>query len=202
VPCPSSYGHFTAGPCGPDWSIRSGPLPFSKCAILRLYSPLESFFAKTWRPSETWVRRKTKAKGEHWAKLKLSSDAIAVLSTEMAKWPGDEIWTYVVQRGKDQGKRVPITYPALRRVTDTAFKRANIRSFRSHDLRHTSKLLRLTGNLKLVADKLHHTSIGVTSKFYAHINDDELVAGTELVEAIRNSPGMLATSKKKIADTF
>jgi hypothetical protein len=153
---------------------------------------------------ETWVRRKTKAKGEHWAKLKLSADAIAVLSTEIAKWPGDEIWTYVVQRGKDQGKRVPITYPALRRVTDTAFKRANIRSFRRHDLRHdfASKLLRLTGNLKLVADKLHHTSIGVTSKFYAHINDDELVAGTELVEAIRNTPGTLAKSKKKVADTI
>jgi integrase len=138
---------------------------------------------------ETQILRKTKARGEHWAKIKLSSAAVAVIATEMARTNRNEIWTYEVQRGADKGKRVPITYAALRRVTDTMFRRAGIKDFRRHDLRHDfgSKLLRATRNLKLVQEKLHHSSVAVTAKFYAHITNDEIVEGTELVEALRAS---------------
>jgi integrase len=140
---------------------------------------------------ETWVKKKTKARGEHWSRVKLSPAAVAVIATEMQKWKGDEIWTYEVQRGKDRGERVPITYAALRRATDTALKRAGVKDFRRHDLRHdfASKLLRSTKNLKLVSEKLHHSSIALTAKFYAHVLDEEVVAGTELVEASRNYAG-------------
>jgi integrase len=148
---------------------------------------------------ETWVRKKTKAQGEHWARLTLSPAAIAVVSTELAKHNFDQVWTYVVQRGRKKGTRVPISYAALRMITDRMFKRAGIKKFRRHDLRHDfgSKLLRLTGNLKLVQEKLHHSSIAVTAKFYAHVQDEELVAGTEAVEASRNYPGMTLPEAKK-----
>lgn len=150
---------------------------------------------------ETQILKKTKAAGEHWGTLSLSPAAVAVLDTEMRKSNGDEIWTYVVQRGRDRGLRVPITYAALRRATDTIFKRAGITGFRRHDLRHDfgSKLLRLTGNLKLVQNKLHHSSIAVTSAFYAHVQEAEIVSATELVERSRNATGNSATPLPKKA---
>ena len=49
-----------------------------------------------------------------------------------------------VQRGKEKGKCVAITYYALRRVLRTRFKAAGITGFHIRDLRHdfASKLLR------------------------------------------------------------
>lgn len=140
---------------------------------------------------ETHVRRKTKKRGEHWAKVSLSPAAVALLATEMRKHNHDEVWTYVVQWGEHKGLRVPITYHALRSHLVFAFRRAGIKDFRAHDLRHDfgSKLLRMTKNLKLVQQKLHHSTIGVTAKFYAHVLEEEIVSGTELVEASRNYPG-------------
>jgi integrase len=148
---------------------------------------------------ETEVLRKTKKRGEHWARVKLTPAAVAVIATEMSKWKGDEIWTYEIQKGSRRGERAPIRYVAMRRVTDTIFRRAGLKRFRGHDLRHDfgSKLLRQTKNLKLVQEALHHSSIHVTAQFYAHVQDEELVAGRESVESSRKYTGILPAPAKK-----
>jgi len=69
---------------------------------------------------------------------------------------------------------------------------AGVDDFRIHDLRHdfASKLLRKTGNLKLVQQALNHASLRTTTK-YAHVLDDEVAAALEAFSqdrrALRNS---------------
>jgi site-specific recombinase XerD len=55
-----------------------------------------------------------------------------------------------------------------------------VSGFRWHDNRHdfASKLLRATGNLKLVQRGLNHADVTTTVQ-YAHVLDDELRAGME-----------------------
>ena len=52
---------------------------------------------------------------------------------------------------------------------------AGIPDFRFHDLRHTfaTRLLRKTGNLKLVSRLLGHTTVETTTR-YAHVLDGDL----------------------------
>jgi len=56
-----------------------------------------------------------------------------------------------------------------------ALEKAEIEDFRFHDLRHTfaTRMLRATGNLKLVSRLLGHTSIETTMR-YAHVLDTDL----------------------------
>ena len=60
--------------------------------------------------------------------------------------------------------------------------------FRFHDFRHDfgTKLLRATGNLKLVQKALNHANLKTTSR-YAHVLDGEVAAAME----------RLAESRKK-----
>lgn len=103
------------------------------------------------------------------------------------------VFTYVCKAtrpaapGRDaviRGKRYPITYEGL----STAWRRtgapkAGIRDFRLHDLRHTiaTRLLRESGNLKLVQRLLRHEHITTTGK-YAHADDADLRAALDRME--------------------
>jgi integrase len=148
----------------------------------------------------TQVLRKTKKKGEHWQTLKLTRAQIAVLATEMARAKGDVIWTYEGHYGKNKGKRLPIVYSGLRMYLDRMLKRAGIADFTIHTLRHDygSKLLRVTGNLKLASEALGHSNVAITAQFYAHVQDDEIAAGSEMVEQSRNSPGFDFTRSARV----
>jgi len=59
-------------------------------------------------------------------------------------------------------------------------KRAGIKDFRIHDLRHdfATKLLRSTRNLKLVQKALNHRDITSTLR-YAHVLDEEVADAME-----------------------
>jgi integrase len=74
-----------------------------------------------------------------------------------------------------RGQRFPITKYSLRREFDKKRNAAGVADFRFHDLRHTAatRLLRRTGNLKLVQKQLRHADIGTTAK-YAHVFDEDL----------------------------
>lgn len=74
-----------------------------------------------------------------------------------------------------RGQRYPITKYGLRREFDTKRAKAGLADFRFHDMRHTAatRLLRKTGNLKMVQKLLRHSDIGTTAK-YAHVFDDDL----------------------------
>ena len=69
------------------------------------------------------------------------------------------VFTYVPQRTRDgrmQGERHPLTHSGVKTTWRRLRKRAGVDGFRFHDFRHDfgTKLLRETGNLKLVQKAL------------------------------------------------
>ena len=58
-----------------------------------------------------------------------------------------------------------------------------------HDIRHDvgTKLLRDTGNLKLVQRALNHSDIKTTTR-YAHVLDEEVADALEQVQKSRSAP--------------
>src|SRR5690606_22541457 len=76
------------------------------------------------------------------------------------KW----VFTYVCKRpleGQRRGQRYPITAEGAKTQWRRLRKRAKVEDFRFHDIRHdvATKLLRNTGNLKLVQRALNHSDI-------------------------------------------
>jgi integrase len=109
-------------------------------------------------------------------------------------WPlrghhSDRVFTYVAERtrnGRVKGQRYPITKDGLNtrwRRTRTA---AGITDFRFHDFRHdlATKLLRDTGNLKLVQKVLNHADIKTTAR-YAHVLDEDVAVALDRVQKSR-----------------
>lgn len=90
------------------------------------------------------------------------------------------VWTYVVARGRAKGKRRPMTREGLK----SAFRRvrapAGLVDYRWHDHRHTAatRVLRATGNLRLVQELLRHEAVTTTTK-YAHVTHGDVLAAME-----------------------
>lgn len=74
-----------------------------------------------------------------------------------------------------KGERLPLTYAGAKSEWQALRKRAGVKSFRFHDVRHdfATKLLRKTGNLKLVSRALNHSDVKTTMR-YAHVTDGEV----------------------------
>jgi integrase len=99
------------------------------------------------------------------------------------------VFTYVAMRTKGKrvkGSRYPITYNGLKTQWKRSRRRSGVKDFRFHDKRHdfATKLLRDTGNLKLVQKALNHAKIETTLK-YAHVLQDEVSAAVERVQKSR-----------------
>ena len=135
-----------------------------------------------------------KNKGGGKAHIILTAGMVALIKRQPKV--GQFVFTYECQknrREREAGERYPITKSGLNRVWKNALKAAGIEDFKFHDLRHTAgtRLLRETGNLRLVQKLLNHKSITTTTK-YAHVVDDDVRKGLEAVEIgaeSRNSPG-------------
>jgi integrase len=102
------------------------------------------------------------------------------------------VFTYIATRsrqGRRGGDRYPITYNGVKTMWRRLRKRAGVQGFRFHDFRHdfASKLLRETGNLKIVQRALNHANIQSTAR-YAHVGDEELAAAIEGMHESRNKP--------------
>ena len=102
----------------------------------------------------------------------------------------EAVFTYQAQRTRDgrvKGERHPLTYHGVKIAWRRLRKRAGVSGFRFHDFRHdfASKLLRETGNLKLVQRALNHADLKTTSR-YAHALDEEVAEGMERVAVSRN----------------
>jgi integrase len=120
-------------------------------------------------------------------------------------WPlqGDHpefVFTYVARytRGKTiQGQRYPLTPGGVRDVWGQIRKAAGVDGFRFHDFRHNlaTKVLRETGNLKLVSRLLNHTNIATTAR-YAHVLDDEVA---DALERVTKSPKKSPTNVRKVS---
>jgi integrase len=101
----------------------------------------------------------------------------------------EHVFTYVAKRTRGRrtkGERYPLTYSGVKIVWRRLRKRAGVSGFRFHDFRHDlgTKLLRSTGNLKLVQRALNHADIKTTTR-YAHVMTDEVAAALEAVQESR-----------------
>lgn len=111
-------------------------------------------------------------------------------------WPlrghhAEQVFTYIASRtrrpqGLIKGERYPITYNGLKSAWKRLRASAGMTDFRFHDLRHdfATKLLRDSGNLKLVQKALNHADIKTTTK-YAHVLDEEVAAALDRVQKSR-----------------
>ena len=97
------------------------------------------------------------------------------------------VFTYVAQRerdGREVGKRYPLTYSGVKIAWRRLRTKAGVKDFRFHDFRHNlaTKMLRSSGNIKIVQRALNHKDMRTTSK-YAHVLDDEVTSAFEEVQA-------------------
>jgi integrase len=106
----------------------------------------------------------------------------------------EHVFTFVADRtvdGRVKGRHYPMTYHGVRSAWWQMQKRSGIVGFRFHDFRHdlATKLLRETGNLKLVQKALNHANLETTSR-YAHVLDHEVADAMERVTESRNRSRM------------
>src|SRR6516164_1263513 len=87
------------------------------------------------------------------------------------------------------GERYPITLSGVSTAWRRLRKRAGVEGFRFHDHRHDlgTKVLRDTGNLKLVQKALNHSSIRSTVR-YAHVLDEDVAAALDRYQNSRTKP--------------
>jgi integrase len=103
----------------------------------------------------------------------------------------EHVFTFVAQRdysGRIKGERYPVTLNGVKSHWRYLRKRAGVTGFRFHDFRHDfgTKLLRATGNIRLVQRALNHANLKTTAR-YAHVLDGEVADALE----------RLAESRKK-----
>jgi site-specific recombinase XerD len=135
----------------------------------------------------------TKGKGGRAISIPISSEMRAILLTRVGHDP-ECVFTYVAKRAgkapmRVRGKRYPITVYGLKTHWRRSREVAGVKDFRWHDNRHDfgTKLLRATGNLKLVQRGLNHRNIATTAK-YAHVVDDDLRRGMEAMIDQKSQP--------------
>ena len=107
------------------------------------------------------------------------------------------VFTYVCKRSRGQrrkGERYPFSQGGWRRDWGKALRAAGIEDFRFHDTRHTAatRTLRVTGNLKVVQDMLHHADIATTAR-YAHATTKDVREAMEAAQS-RNTPEAAAAA--------
>jgi integrase len=108
------------------------------------------------------------------------------------------VFTYVAERTRDgriKGRRYPLTLSGVKTAWRRLRKAAGVTGFRFHDFRHdfATKLLRETGNLKLVQQALNHADMKTTSR-YAHVLDSEVA---DAMERVTKSPNKSPIERSK-----
>jgi integrase len=128
-----------------------------------------------------------KGKGSRQRIVPLTSETRELLWAEMAHHPV-KVFTYIAGLTRDmkdgtrlvRGKRYPLTKFCLRKAFGAARRKAGLVDYRFHDNRHTAatRLLRDSGNLRLVQKLLGHSDPRTTVK-YAHSTVDDLAEALE-----------------------
>jgi integrase len=124
----------------------------------------------------------TRGKGGRLVTTPITNAVAAVLEPLRGHDP-EHVFTYVCQRSRGdrvRGERYPLTLEGTSTEWRRLRERAGVQDLRLHDLRHDvgTKLLRQTGNLKLVQQVLNHRDIKTTTR-YAHVLESEKAAALE-----------------------
>lgn len=121
-------------------------------------------------------------KGKRSHTIPLTADMIAIITPQRGRHPV-QVFTYVCQRssrkaGHVKGERYPVSYEGMKTAWRRTRGTVGASDMRFHDNRHSFSIrfLRKTGNLKAVQRMLGHADISTTSKFYAHVDMDDLRA--------------------------
>lgn len=106
----------------------------------------------------------------------------------------DYVFTYVAiygnrRLGRVRGERYPLSYNGAKSAWQRIRANAGVSDFRFHDFRHDfgTKLLRDSGNLKLVQKAMNHRDIKSTLR-YAHVLDEDVAAAVERLAESRKKP--------------
>jgi integrase len=115
------------------------------------------------------------------------------------------VFTFIARRpraGRVKGQRCPLTYDFVQAYWQHLCRKAGVVGFRFHDYRHDlgTKLLRETGNLKLVQRALNHRDIKSTLR-YAHVLDQEVADALEQVAQRRRkkSPNLSRNNLREVS---
>jgi len=117
------------------------------------------------------------------------TEPVAAILAECKGHHEEYVFTYIRrQPGEGKGERFPITPGGAKTHWRRLRAKSGVENFRFHDIRHdvATKLLRETGNLKIVQKALNHANIATTTK-YAHVQTAEVAAALEAVAARANS---------------
>jgi integrase len=110
------------------------------------------------------------------------------------------VFTYVAicgnkRLGRVRGQRYPITTSGNKTAWQRLRAKAGVKDFRFHDYRHDfgTKLLRDSGNLKLVQKAMNHRDIKSTLR-YAHVLDEDVAKVIE--DAAKSRKKSRTTTRK------
>ena len=146
-----------------------------------------------WTDVDLRTRRiRFRIKGGGTQSFPINAELCALLSSlPRADTPADRAYvlTYVDEQ-TGQRRRINPNGGGIHGDFHKAVVAAGIEDFRFHDLRHTfaTRMLRQTGNLKLVSRLLGHTNVETTAR-YAHVLDADLadaLAGFRVAPSIPN----------------
>lgn len=122
------------------------------------------------------------------------TDAIREILFPLQGQHDEFVFTYVAVYGNKKlrrvrGQRYPLTLTGAKSAWQRLRASAGVKDFRFHDYRHDfgTKLLRETGNLKLVQKALNHKDIKSTMR-YAHVLDEDVASAVEAVARSRKNP--------------
>jgi integrase len=115
------------------------------------------------------------------------------------------VFTYVAVYGNKRlkrvrGQRYALTLTGAKSAWQRMRAKSGVKDFRFHDYRHDfgTKLLRATGNLKLVQKALNHRDIKSTLR-YAHVLDEDVATAVEAIaESRKKSQTVFAKSAKAL----
>jgi integrase len=148
---------------------------FASGTGLRLNECLLKWSEVNWDAAE--IRKP--GKGGKWIITSIDATVRGLLWPLRGHHP-EAVFTYVAARalpgrGLVKGERYPITYHGLKTAWRRLRKKSGVQNFRFHDFRHNvgTKLLRETGNLKLVQKALNHSDLKTTAR-YAHVLDSDV----------------------------
>ncbi|WP_409363230.1 tyrosine-type recombinase/integrase [Bradyrhizobium japonicum] len=121
------------------------------------------------------------------------TDAIRGILFPLQGHHAEFVFTYVAiygnrRVGRVAGQRYPITYNGTKSAWQRLRAASGVKDFRFHDFRHDfgSKLLRDSGNLKLVQKAMNHRDIKSTLR-YAHVLDEDVAEAVESLALVRES---------------
>ncbi len=128
-------------------------------------------------------------KGDRFVFTSITTHVRAILWPLRGHHP-EYVFTHVAKRSRGnrrKGERYPLNASTANKAWLKLRAEAGVTGFRFHDFRHDvgTKVLRLTGNLKLTQQVLNHRNIRTTLR-YAHVLDGEVNDALERVAESRN----------------